>query len=181
LIPDAEVKILADVQRIRVYIRYETLLAADLLSVLKGIERAYNWTDSFLRKRGRVHPGDRLQLTSIGGAGENLTITLTGYSSTITTLGYLIHLTLKERALDWQGQKTQWEAKSAEAKFHQRDNQEAQRRIETALREENPNLMRALRSVHDLGRKITLSPRMAKVEMNFAVEEGPANITAATP
>jgi hypothetical protein len=172
---------LADVQSIRVRIRHETLLATDLLSVLKGIERAYNWTDSFLRKRGRVHPDDRLQLTSIGSVGEDLTITLTGYSSTITTLGYLIHLTLKERALNWQEQKTQWEAKSAEAKFHHEDNQETQRRIENALREENPNLIRALQSVHDLGRKITLLPRIAKVEMNFEVEEGPANITAATP
>jgi len=161
---------LADLEELSVYIRYHTLFAADFRSLLDGIERAYNQMDCFLRERSRVHPGDRLFVKSIH-TGNSLELVLNGPGAVIVALGYLLHIVLKERGLYWQGEKTKWEAKSAEIKFRQEKNQEIERRIREGRLKENRKLIRAEDSIQKLSRQIARSPHIASVEIKFVADE----------
>jgi hypothetical protein len=157
-------------ERLRVYIRYDLLLVAELRSMLEGIERAYNQMDSFLSGARRVRTENRLRVTSFD-TGKSLEAILTGNAPTIIALAYLIHLLSKERLLYWQTEKAKWDAKSAEEKFHREENQEKERLIQDALHKEDRNLIKPLNSLQKVSKQIARSSRIVSVEIQFAHEE----------
>jgi hypothetical protein len=165
----------AQLERIRVYIRYDLLLVAELRSVLEGIERAYNQMDSFLSGTRRVYMKNRLRVTSVY-TEKSLEAILTGNAPTIIALAYLIHLLSKERLLYWQTEKAKWDAKSAERKFHLEENQEKERLIHDGLHKEDRNLMKPLNSLQKVSKQIARSSRIVSVEIQFALDEESAEI-----
>ncbi len=160
---------MAELERLRVYIRYEVLLAAELRSVLAGIERAYNRMDSFLSETHRARARNRLRVTSVH-TEKSLEAMLSGSGPTIIALAYLIHLLLKERLLYWQTEKTKWDARLAEKKFQQ-ENQEAKQRISVALRKEDRNLTRVRDSLERVEKRIARSSRIVSIEIQLVLDD----------
>jgi hypothetical protein len=163
---------LAQLGRIRIYIRYDVLTVAELRSILNGVERTYNEMDSFFSGRGPVLNYSRLRVESVN-TGNSLEANLIGNAPTIIALAYLIHLISKERLLYWQTEKAKWGAKLAEKRFRQDEDQENQRQIDEALRKENRNLMTVMENIQRVNKLITRSSGIVSGEVQFVVDEEP--------
>lgn len=161
---------MAEPEGLRIYIRYETLLAADLRAVLDRIERAYNRTDCLLKETRRVQPDDRLRIESID-TGRSVEIILNGHGTTILALGYLLHLILNDRKLYWEAEKMKWEAKTAEANFRREGDRDTVRRLQDARRKENRNFIKAVKELEKLVKRIAHATRILSVEIKFVPTE----------
>ena len=165
---------MAQLSRLRIYIRYDALLVAQLRAMLEGIDRAYNRVHCFLNGSRRVGTEDQLRVKSVQ-TERSLEVILIGHAATIFGVAYLVHLVLKEKLLYWQGVKAKWDAKLAESKFLEAEiRPEEQRRIHAALSEKDPTLLKALANMQKVNRQIARSASITSVEIEFLPDEDPS-------
>jgi hypothetical protein len=96
-----------DNHKLRLHIEYGALYVADLRSIVKIFEGAYNTLQRAEQPNGRMRRADRLTVQTVR-TGSSLTLTLLGGAG-IAALGRLF----ATREGFWKSEKIKWEAKSA--------------------------------------------------------------------
>jgi hypothetical protein len=162
---------LPEFEELRVYIRYEALRAREFRGVLEGLERAYDQLDHLFTDTRSVRPRNRLTISSVH-TGKSVETILSGSAQAILLIGFAIHFLQKEALVYWQSRKTKWESKIAEKKFHEmEDHEEKEQRLETALREKDRRLTKALESLSKVTKQIDRSHCIVSVEIQIVSEE----------
>jgi hypothetical protein len=82
----------------------------------------------------------------------------------------LIHYLLRERHKYWETQKIKWEAKLAERQFRE-GSETDDGKVRVALRDGDPNLSRAAKTLEKLVSRITRSWRIVAVEIKITANE----------
>jgi hypothetical protein len=102
---------------LRLHIEYEVLYVADLRTIVRRFESAYNILQKAAEPAGRMRRSDRLTIQSVR-TGNSITLILLGKIA-LTQLGVLV----AARELLWRSEKTKWEAKTAKLDYKEKARQ----------------------------------------------------------
>ena len=113
--------------KLRLHIEYDLLYVADLRTLVRMFESAYNILQKSEQPTGRMRRADRLTVQTVR-TGNSLTLILLG-GIALTKLGILIGA----RQLFWKSEKTKWEAKGAKLDYEEKVRQVEEARIGEVL------------------------------------------------
>jgi hypothetical protein len=169
-----------DSHKLRLHIEYDVLYVADLRTIVRTFENAYNILQKTEQQRRRVRRADRLTVQTVR-TGNSLTLTALGGIG-LAKLGILI----ATRELLWKSEKTKWEAKNAKLDYEERIRQvEAAKieQIEAALDRENASEVKAAKLLEKLTKFVAKSKVITSldVEIDGQDDEPRAPRTLLTP
>lgn len=150
-----------DNHNLRLHIEYRVLYAADLRTILKAFERAYN----ILQKAGepgrRMRRADRLTVQTVR-TGNSLTLFALGGMG-LVLVGRLIAL----RKNFWESEKAKWDAKTAKRDYEDKERQEEIERVELALDRKTADEQKAAEIIEKLIRFIDRSKDITSIEVEI--------------
>lgn len=116
-----------DNHKLRLHIEYRVLYAADLRTILKTFERAYNILQKAEEPGRRMRSNDRLTVQTVR-TGDSLTLIALGGMGLVAA-ERLIAL----RKNYWESEKAKWDAKIAERDYEGKERQEKIEQVDLTL------------------------------------------------
>lgn len=150
-----------DNHKLRLHIEYRVLYAADLRTIVKTFERAYNILQKSEEPGRRMRRADRLTVQT-ARTGNSLTLIALGGMG-LVAVGRLIAL----RKNFWESEKAKWDAKTAKRDYEDKERQEKIEQVEFALDRETADEQKAAEIVEKLIKFIDKSKDIISIEVEI--------------
>ena len=153
---------------LRLHIEYRVLYAADLRTIVKTFERAYNVLQKAENPGRRMRRADRLTVQT-ARTGNSLTLIALGGMG-LVVIGRVIAL----RKNFWESEKAKWDAKTARRGYEDRERQEKIERVESALYGDAIDEQKAVEIIEKLVKFVDKSKDITSIEVEIDVpDSGP--------
>jgi hypothetical protein len=149
-----------DNHKLRLHIEYRVLYAADLRTIVKAFERAYNVLQKTEEPGRRMRRADRLTVET-ARTGNSLTLIALGGMG-LVAVGRLIAF----RKNFWESEKAKWDAKAAKRDYEDKQRQEKIGRVELALDGETREEEKAAEIIEKLIKFIDKSKDIMSIEVD---------------
>jgi hypothetical protein len=150
-----------DNHKLRLHIEYRVLYAADLRTIVKAFERAYNILQKTEEPGRRMRRADRLTVET-ARTGNSLTLIALGGMG-LVAFGRLIAL----RKNFWESEKAKWDAKMAKLDYEDKERQEKIEQVALALDRETAAGQKAAEVVEKLIKFIDKSKDIISIEVEI--------------
>ncbi len=150
-----------DDHKLRLHIEYRVLYAADLRTIVKTFERAYNILQRDEEPRRRMRRTDRLTVQT-ARTGNSLTLIAIGGIG-LVAFERLIAL----RKHFWESEKAKWDAKTAKRDYEDKEKEEKIEQVELALDRETAHEQKAVEIVEKLIKFIDKSKDIISIEVEI--------------
>jgi hypothetical protein len=147
--------------KLRLHIEYRVLYAADLRTILRTFERAYNTIQKSEHPRRRMRRADRLTVQTVR-TGNSLTLIALGGMG-LVAVGKLIAL----RKNFWESEKAKWDAKTAKSDYEDKERQQKIQQVELALDRGITDEQKAAETIEKLIRFIDRSKDIISIEVEI--------------
>jgi hypothetical protein len=150
-----------DNHKLHLHIEYRVLYAADLRTIVKTFERAYNILQKSEEPGRRMRRADRLTVQT-ARTGNSLTLIALGGMG-LVAVGRLIAL----RKDFWESEKAKWDAKMVKRDYEDKERQEKIEQVESALDRKTADEQRAAEIVEKLIKFIDKSKDIVSIEVEI--------------
>lgn len=150
-----------DNHKLRLHIEYGVLYAADLRTIVKAFERAYNILQKSDEPGRRMRRADRLTVQTVR-TGNSLTLIALGGMG-LVGIGKLIAL----RKGYWESEKAKWDAKTAKLDYENKERQEKIEQVESSLDRMTTGEKKAAEVIEKLVKFVDKSKDIKSIEVEI--------------